>query len=193
MLAERALAAFARGIDVRYGTRVASLAQIDADCVVVTAGAWVNHLVDPPLAVRVTCETICYFRRADARPAPAVVSFKEQASGHLFYALADPEHGFKVGAHHGGPEVHPDAEAEPDSGIVEAISAWAAEHLALADPNPVEVGTCLYTSTADESFVLERRGRIVVGSACSGHGFKFAPAVGARLAALALEALDDSS
>jgi sarcosine oxidase len=37
----------------------------------------------------------------------------------------------------------------------------------------------------DESFILERRGRVVVGSACSGHGFKFAPAIGARLAALA--------
>jgi glycine/D-amino acid oxidase-like deaminating enzyme len=30
----------------------------------------------------------------------------------------------------------------------------------------------------------------VVGSACSGHGFKFAPAIGARLAALAIEVLD---
>jgi len=33
--------------------------------------------------------------------------------------------------------------------------------------------------------VLARHGRIVVGSACSGHGFKFAPVVGERLAALA--------
>ena len=31
-----------------------------------------------------------------------------------------------------------------------------------------------------------RRGRLVIGSACSGHGFKFAPAVGRRLADLAL-------
>jgi len=189
VLADRALAGFARGIDVHYQTRVASLAQLDADCTVVTAGAWVNQLVDPPLAVRVTRETICYFRKADARPAPAVVSFKAQASGHQFYALADPQHGFKVGAHHSGPEVNPQAEAEPDRGIVEAISTWAAQNLALADPRPVEVETCLYTSTADEGFVLERRARNVVGSACSGHGFKFAPAVGARLAALALEVL----
>jgi sarcosine oxidase len=46
----------------------------------------------------------------------------------------------------------------------------------------------MYTTTADESFVLERRGRIVVGSPCSGHGFKFAPAIGERLANLTLEA-----
>ena len=48
--------------------------------------------------------------------------------------------------------------------------------------------TCLYTNTADEGFVLERHGRIVVGAACSGHGFKFAPVVGRTLAALAREA-----
>jgi glycine/D-amino acid oxidase-like deaminating enzyme len=55
------------------------------------------------------------------------------------------------------------------------------------DPTPVATETCLYTTTADEQFILERRGRVVIGSACSGHGFKFAPAVGRRLAALALD------
>ena len=46
----------------------------------------------------------------------------------------------------------------------------------------------MYTTTADEAFILERRGRLVIGSPCSGHGFKFAPAIGERLAALATEA-----
>jgi glycine/D-amino acid oxidase-like deaminating enzyme len=45
------------------------------------------------------------------------------------------------------------------------------------------------TNTPDEGFVLERHGRIVVGSACSGHGFKFAPVVGQRLARLAVDGL----
>ena len=72
---------------------------------------------------------------------------------------------------------------------MDKVAAWVAEHVPLADPGPVETQTCLYTTTADESFILERRGRVVVGSACSGHGFKFAPAIGARLASLALELL----
>jgi sarcosine oxidase len=46
----------------------------------------------------------------------------------------------------------------------------------------------MYTTTRDEAFILEGRGRIVVGSPCSGHGFKFAPAIGERLADLAVEA-----
>jgi sarcosine oxidase len=48
----------------------------------------------------------------------------------------------------------------------------------------------MYTTTPDEHFILERRGRVVIGSACSGHGFKFAPAVGSRLAALAAQGAD---
>ena len=187
--ADRALAAFARGIDVRYGVRVGSLGDLDAGCVVVTAGAWVNDLIEPALPVRVTRETVCYFRPADARPIPAFVSFGPRAGGICFYALADALYGIKAAVHHGGSEVDPREAGSPDAALVQAITAWTAEHVLLADPRPVETQTCLYTTTADESFILERRGRVVVGSACSGHGFKFAPAVGARLAALAMEAL----
>jgi sarcosine oxidase len=187
--AERALAAFARGIDVRYGARVTSLARLDARCVVVTAGAWVNELVAPPLPVRVTRETVCYFRPVDPRPRPAFVSFGPTSGGICFYALADTVHGIKAAAHHAGEDADPWQTGAPDAKLVEATTAWLAQHVALAEPRPVEAQTCLYTTTADERFVLERRGRVVVGSACSGHGFKFAPAIGERLAALALEVL----
>ena len=51
-------------------------------------------------------------------------------------------------------------------------------------PEPVKVETCFYTNTDDDRFILERHDTIVVGSACSGHSFKFAPAVGKRLAGL---------
>ena len=187
--ADRALAAFGRGMDVRYGVHVASLRDLDAARVVVTAGAWVNDLVQPPIPVRVTRETVCYFRPADSRPMPAFVSFGPRTGGICLYALSDPVHGIKAAAHHAGPEVDPSETGKPDDALVEAITAWVGEHVPLADPRPVETQTCLYTTTADERFILERRGRIVVGSACSGHGFKFAPAIGARLAALAKQAL----
>jgi sarcosine oxidase len=56
------------------------------------------------------------------------------------------------------------------------------------DPTPVHTAECLYTTTPDESFVLDRVGPIVLGSACSGHGFKFAPLIGRQLADLATPA-----
>jgi sarcosine oxidase len=186
---DRALPALARWLDLRERSKIAGVDDVDASVVVVTAGSWVNDLVTPPLPVRVTRETVCYFRLAEQGPVPSLVSFKPERHVHGMYALADPVYGLKVGAHHAGPEVDPDVPGEPDDGLVEQITAWASGIFHLAGSGPAATETCLYTSTQDERFVLERRGRIVVGSACSGHGFKFAPAVGERLAALAVEAL----
>jgi len=186
--ADRALAALSRGLDVREQTRVRP-DELDADVVVVTAGSWVNELLDEPLDVKTTRETLCYFRPdAGGLPIPSVVSFKPGRHTHEMYSLADPKHGLKVGAHHAGAEADPNERGEPDPELVERITTWANETYRLAGPEPVGAETCMYTTTPDESFILERGGRIVVGSPCSGHGFKFAPAIGERLAALALEA-----
>ena len=54
-----------------------------------------------------------------------------------------------------------------------------------ASPEPSAVDSCLYTSTPDDEFVLERHGDIVICSPCSGHGFKFVPAIGEITAGLA--------
>ena len=184
VLADRARHAFLNGIDVLANTRVDSLDDVDADAVVVTAGGWIGRLVDG-IDVRVTRETVAYFR-SDGPPLPSVVDIGA-AGDHDMYSLHDPVHGLKAGAHHAGAETDPDEVEAADPAIVERISAWVAERFPGVDPEPVETDTCVYTSTPDHEFVLERRGRVVVGSACSGHGFKFAPAVGRRLASLALQ------
>ena len=187
VLADLALSAFARALDVREERRVTP-DELDADVVVVTAGPWVNELLDEPLPVKVTRETLCYFRPdAGGRPIPSVVSFKPERHTHDMYSLADPKYGLKVGAHHAGPEADPNVPGDPEPDLIERIAAWTNDTYRLADAEPVAAQTCMYTTTADETFILERRGRIVVGSACSGHGFKFAPAIGERLAELALQ------
>lgn len=187
--ADRALAAFSRGLEILEGSRVESVDDLDADVVVVTVGPWVNCLADPPLDVKVTRETVAYFHIEDPRPVPSVITFKPDGP-HDVYALADPLHGIKGGTHHSGPEIDADEPRTPDPASVDHIAEIVASVFPSADQQPVDAEACLYTTTSDESFVLERRGRVVIGSACSGHGFKFAPAVGERLASLALEALD---
>jgi sarcosine oxidase len=177
--------AIARGARVEAGRRVESLDDLDADAVVVTSGAWVRELV-PDVPVQVTRETVAYFGREGA-PGPSIVELDEITRGHGMYSLHDPVHGLKAGVHHGGPDVDPNVEGAPDPEAVARVAAWVRDRFPDVDPEPVGAETCLYTSTADGSFVLERRGRTVVGSACSGHGFKFAPVVGRRLAALALD------
>ncbi|MGO9558524.1 MAG: FAD-dependent oxidoreductase [Acidimicrobiales bacterium] len=44
---------------------------------------------------------------------------------------------------------------------------------------------CLYDNSPDEDFIVDRVGRVVIGAGTSGHGFKFGPLLGERLADLA--------
>jgi sarcosine oxidase len=188
-LAHRAFldSALAHGAQLEEKTRVASPDDLDAKAVVVTAGPWATMLV-PDLPVRTTRETVAYFRRA-GDPLPSVVQLDPESRGHAMYSLHDPLHGVKAGAHHAGAMASPDEPGEPDQTLVDRIAEWVARTYPDADPEPVGAETCMYTTTADEHFILERRGRVVIGSACSGHGFKFAPAVGQRLADLTADIL----
>jgi len=170
------------GAQLEEKTRIDSVAGIDADVVVVTAGPWATRLV-PSLPVRTTRETVVYFRRT-GEALPAVVQLDPATRGHAMYSLRDPVYGLKAGAHHAGQESDPDEDGGPQPELVERIASWVAATHPDADPRPVDVQTCMYTTTDDEQFILRRRGRLVIGSACSGHGFKFAPAVGRRLADL---------
>jgi sarcosine oxidase len=176
------------GVRVREHERVENLDDVDADLVVVTAGSWAKDLlarsgIDLPVVA--TSETVGYFRLESDRPIPTVVDFKRGGRGHGTYALHDPTHGLKLGIHQSGTPVDPDDQPGPDPELTELLSEAVARYFPTVDPTPAKVDTCLYTNTDDERFILERYGRIVVGSACSGHGFKFAPVVGERLADLA--------
>ena len=203
--AERAHAAFRTGLDIQEEVRAVSLTAntdsvrvettkgaLTARALVVTAGAWARALLATAgidLQVQPTRETVAYFALGAREPPPAVAEFAAEGRGHAFYGVFDPGYGLKVGLNGSGPLTDPEVDGGPDRAIVEKIASWAATRLPLGAPEPLHVETCLYTNTADESFVLEGYGRIVVGSACSGHGFKFAPVVGRRLAELACEAI----
>ena len=202
----------AAGVEVRERTTVTAIhrdpgavrltttaGDLVANAVVVTAGAWVDPLLEPlgiTAAVVPTRETVAYLELADAEAIPSVIDYSrlpEPGSvglvrvGQAAYAVAAPDRGLKVGLHHAGPVTDPDTSPAPDQAIVNWALGWAQSRYPGAG-SVVGAETCIYTSTADEGFVLERHGRVVVGSACSGHGFKFAPQVGLTLAALAVEA-----
>lgn len=169
------------GIDIEGGA-------ISARAVVVTAGAWARRLladIGIHLPTVPTRETVAYFS-VPARPVPSVVDWGEPA----VYVLAAPGVGIKVGEHHVGPATDPNDTGEINHESVARISTWLAARFPAADATPAHAETCLYTNTPEERFIVERHDRIVVGSPCSGHGFKFAPLIGERLAALALEAVD---
>jgi len=88
-----------------------------------------------------------------------------------------------VGRHEAGVEAPFGVDAEEERWV----SGLIRRRLPGFGPAPVRSETCIYTMTPDEDFVLDRHGRLVVGSACSGHGFKFAPLLGEILADLATD------
>ena len=209
LAADAALPAFQRqasaaGVEFRFGQRVARLRAtgagvevvterdtLAADVAVVSVGAWLagnatRFAVDrlPPL--RVTQEQPVYLAsRIPDDGWPVFVDY-EPAGVTARYGLMTPGVGLKVGEHGSGLEVDPDARPPVDDATVTRLAAYARERLPGAEPEAVRVDSCLYTTTPDESFWLRREGPIVVCSACSGHGFKFAPVVGQRVAELAV-------
>jgi sarcosine oxidase len=170
------------GADIRHGHRVESVEELDADVVVVTAGAWMPKLVELPRPVKVTQEQVFHFDpRTPDTEWPSFIHYRDP----FVYGLETPGEGIKVAEHHTGPEVDPDRRSfAVDAGGRRRVEEYVADWLPGLVPAPVDEVTCLYTSTADEEFVLERHGNVVIGSPCSGHGFKFVPLVGRLLADL---------
>jgi glycine/D-amino acid oxidase-like deaminating enzyme len=72
---------------------------------------------------------------------------------------------------------------------VERIRAFCRKYMPLADGEVMDASICMFTNTPDEHFVIDlhHAGRVAYGSPCSGHGFKFASAIGEILADLALD------
>jgi sarcosine oxidase len=160
-----------------------------APVVVVAAGPWAGGLlrsagIDLPLVP--SFEQVTYFALEEPSRLPTVIDW-DVSPPRTPYTVPNPEEPghFKVALHMSGPPVDADARSfEPDPDRVRRVRAYAAERFA---PHRAEGGTdtCLYTNTPDEHFVLDRRGPVVIGSPCSGHGFKFTPLIGRILADLA--------
>jgi sarcosine oxidase len=193
IVADAAVEALAAGLEVRQGLRVEEIEENDesvsaggvqARVAVVTAGAWAPALAG--VDATPTVETASYFSLG--RVVPSVID--TTAGGKSGYALAaTPGGGLKAGLHQSGRPTDPDEAAFPDRELAARTAAWVKRRFPEAG-RVTHTETCLYTTRENDEFLLERRGRIVVGSPCSGHGFKFAPVVGQKLAALALEALE---
>ena len=217
--ADRALAALldgavAAGADLVTSTTVVALERhddrvaigtshgtLDASVVVVTAGGWVRGLLEPlgiPIPVRTTRETVAYFSLPRGAELPSFIDYAWTGgpddglaeTGMAGFALAAPGVGLKAGLHKSGHDADPSSSEPASDAVVAWTERWVRHRYGDAAGAAFGAETCLYTRTADDDFLVERHGRVVVGSACSGHGFKFAPLVGRQLAALATDALD---
>jgi len=175
----------ASGFGVELSTPAATY---HATIAVVAAGAWTPALLAGTglrLPLVPTLEQVTHFAFEEPAPIPVVLD-RAVDRVRSTYAVPDPEEpgSFKVGLHHAGPAVDPDERSfDPDLERERAVIGYAAERFAANRPGASE--TCLYTNAPDDVFVLDRMGPLVIGSACSGHGFKFTPRVGRIRADLA--------
>src|SRR5262249_9787643 len=97
------------------------------------------------------------------------------------YGMSAPRGYYKVGLHSIGGPVDPDDVPRPNEQDEELLGEQIRQHFPQHDPKPVRMVTCLYTLTPDENFLIAPSAahpRVLLFSACSGHGFKYAPLYG---------------
>ena len=166
--------------------------RIAADRLVVCAGAWIPGLLpDLGLEQRVVRIVNVMLRPVDAAAVtvPALGVFAFDLPLGLVYgvgALGDGD--VKLGLDDGH-DVDPDAPRVPATeDEVAQLRGVAERHIPAAAGDVAGSITCLYAVTPDKRFVvgpLPETPQVIAASACSGHGFKFAPAIGEALADLA--------
>lgn len=173
-------------------------AVIGAERLVIAAGPWTGWFV-PDLGLPLMVERQPVFW---VEPRPGVDAARLglerlpiwlwSAGTGTFYGFPwDDELGLKVARHHGGASVDPDAVdrvARPADEV--QLRSFVRARMPAMDGAIRRSTVCLYTNTPDDEFVIDRHPAadgVAFASACSGHGFKFAPIVGEILADLVLD------
>lgn len=191
------------GADLRFGVALESWHEspygvvvetdagpLRASRLVLAPGPWVAGVV-PELAdfievwriLTVTAST----GQPDAAP-PGLGSFSVDLPEGLVFGLPEAGgHGLKLGVDAGlvwDPSVAP---VPPSEREVRHLHELLERFVPTADLSSLDPVACLYTMTPDKRFivgVLPWAPSVVVVSACSGHGFKFGPAIGEAVADL---------
>jgi monomeric sarcosine oxidase len=166
--------------------------EISARVAVVTAGVWAEGLLAGAVAtvpaLTATLQQVRYFVPRDDSPWPTLIEWPDARPCWYSVPMVGGAAGVKVAAHVPGRAVDPrDGPFEEiDPALEDEATAYVRERLPGLEPAGLSPETCLYTMTADEDFVIDRAGPVVVGGGCSGHAFKFGPLLGEVLADLAL-------
>jgi glycine/D-amino acid oxidase-like deaminating enzyme len=162
----------------------------DVDVTLVAAGPWVRQLVDAPATP--TRQHVAWFR--PTRPGLADLPvWLYDLDGEGWYGFpVHPDGGVKIGLHRWAAPCDPDVDRTPDADFLDAARAFVARALPGLDPDaPATARVCLYTNAPAGDLALywdtPRRDVLVTGLG-SGHGFKFGPAWGERVADVLLGA-----
>ncbi|GAC1669077.1 MAG: N-methyl-L-tryptophan oxidase [Candidatus Dormibacteraceae bacterium] len=168
------------------GVEVATAGTVDKfDAVVIAAGAWARELVSLPLTVeRQVLAWLEIEKDPDSlTPARFPVFFRETNElGDIYGFPTLDGDSVKIARHHDGKAADPDSVSrDVTEAELEPLRTFARTHLRGVGERVTRTAVCMYTNTPDRHFAIGLQPddpRIVVISACSGHGFKFAPVIG---------------
>ncbi len=168
--------------------------------VVVSAGAWTAPLLGAPFdrLLDVKRQTLHWYAldetKAYGPDAPVYIWMHGTTDTDYFYGFPPQagETSVKVATEQYADGTTADA---ADRTVHPEESAGMYRHhiagrLAGATPQVVRAAACLYTVTPDRGFIIDRHpgnARILVVSACSGHGFKHSAGIGAAAAEVMTE------
>ncbi len=180
-------------------TVLTSAGQYSAGVLVLAVGPWLGELIGPDLGrnFAITRQvTQWYAPVGDVEPFlprkfPVFIWDCEPLAFYGFPAVDGPDGGVKVAAEQPSPtasvaEVARGVSDDEQYGLYDNVVGDRLPGLAR---RLVKAATCLYTTTPDGDFVIDRhpdQPAVLIVSACSGHGFKHSPAIGEAVAAMAL-------
>jgi len=206
---ETVVSAMIRELDVRRNTQVTRVEPRSGgvevataegsemfDAAVIATGPWMSELV-PFLPLKVERQVLVWLAIQSGAdwfsPDRFPVWIREATPQGDVYGLPSLDgRSIKLARHHGGETVDPatvrrtatDADLDP-------LRLFVTKYLHGVTRHVTRSAVCLYTDTPDQHFAIgphPESERVVILSACSGHGFKFSPVVGDIAADLVLEA-----
>lgn len=169
--------------------------RIEAGAAIVTAGAWADRVLrDLGMPLHVRRKTLWWQQLRHPEqftPDKMPVFITDSTIGGIYGFPSVDGASLKIANHLEGETVNPDVvDRTTHEGENADILALAAQLFPDVTAEVVKSAVCLYMMTPDSDFILDRhpeRPNVAIGAGFSGHGFKFAPAIGEVLANLATD------
>lgn len=166
-------------------------ATYDASALVICAGAWAGRLLaELGLKLAVERAAMGWFRPVDdayqLKDGCPVFAF--ETPGGFFYGTPQfDERGAKVAEHRGlAPIPDPDRlDRRPTAADLAPVQRFIPLYLPGLIPVPLDQAVCMYTMSPDSHFIVDTHpqyANVHFAAGFSGHGYKFAPIMGAILA-----------
>jgi sarcosine oxidase len=158
---------------------------------VLAAGGWLPSLLgDVDMGLWIERQVMHWFDPVPygAHSSQSPITLWQLSPGRVVYTTPDFGDGSKIAFHHDGESTTMgDVRREVGDAEVLEIEEMVARYIPGLTPTVRRSATCVYTNTVNHDFLIDRHpdhSNVVIASACSGHGFKFGPAVAELVARL---------